>query len=142
MDCHNRPAHTFEPTPERAVDTAIAQGCIPRELPFARREAVAAVSEEYADRAAALEAIAKRLRDFYGPPGSDGRLVARAVTATQYVWARNVFPAMRVTWGTYPSNLGHVNAPGCFRCHDDTHTVKGDPEKKIRQDCALCHLEP
>jgi hypothetical protein len=39
MDCHNRPAHTFFFTPERAVDAAIAQGRIPRELPFARREA-------------------------------------------------------------------------------------------------------
>ena len=26
MDCHNRPAHTFDPSPERAVDIAIADG--------------------------------------------------------------------------------------------------------------------
>ena len=26
IDCHNRPAHTFEPAPERAVDNAIADG--------------------------------------------------------------------------------------------------------------------
>jgi hypothetical protein len=137
MDCHNRPAHTFQPTPERAVDTAIAQGHIPRELPFARREAVAAVGAEYPDRAAALAAIAKRLQEFYAERGTDQRLVARAVTATQDVWARNVFPAMNVTWGTYPSNLGHVNAPGCFRCHDDEH--KASDGRVIRQDCELCH---
>jgi hypothetical protein len=137
MDCHNRPAHTFEPTPERAVDTAIAQGRIPRELPFARREAVAAVSAEYPDLAAALEAIAKRLQEFYTERGSEPRLVARAVAATQDVWRHNVFPAMRVTWGTYPNNLGHVNAPGCFRCHDDEHRAADG--RVIRQDCELCH---
>ena len=48
MDCHNRPAHTFEPSPERAVDIAIADGHLPRTLPFARREAVAALKDEYA----------------------------------------------------------------------------------------------
>src|SRR4029079_9516304 len=102
MDCHNRPAHTFFFTPERAVDAAIAQGRIPRELPFARREAVAAVREPYADRAAALNAISARLTRFYTSRGNvDARLVARAVNATQEIWTTNVFPAMKVTWGTY-----------------------------------------
>ena len=55
MDCHNRPAHTFFFTPERAIDTAIAQGRLPRELPFVRREAVAAVSADYDSRDAALD---------------------------------------------------------------------------------------
>jgi hypothetical protein len=30
--------------------------------------------------------------------------------------------------------LFHVDDGGCFRCHDDTHTVKGDSGKKVRQD--------
>jgi hypothetical protein len=77
MDCHNRPAHTFYPTPERAVDAAIAQGRIPREPPFVRREAVAAVGEAYSDRAVALEGIARRLTEFYrAQSGTDARLVA------------------------------------------------------------------
>ena len=138
MDCHNRPAHTFYATPERAVDAAIAQGRIPRELAFARREAVAAVSAGYADRAAALGGMARRLQEFYaGRTGTDARLVARAVVATQDVWSRNVFPAMKVTWGTYPNYLGHVDSPGCFRCHDDEH--KAADGSVIRQDCELCH---
>jgi hypothetical protein len=120
------------------VDAAIAQGRIPRELKFARREAVAAVGEEYSDRAVALETIAGRLRKFYGSGGeADTRLVARAIAATQDVWSQNVFPAMKVTWGTYPSQLGHVDAPGCFRCHDDQH--KAADGSVIRQDCELCH---
>jgi hypothetical protein len=44
---------------------------------------------------------------------------------------------MNVTWGTYPNQLGHVDAPGCFRCHDDEH--KAADGSVIRQDCELCH---
>jgi hypothetical protein len=141
MDCHNRPAHTFFFTPERAVDTAIAQGQIPRELPFVRRETVAAVRESYADRDAALAAIGKRLTDFYAAQGSaDAALVARAVTGARDVWSRNVFPAMKVTWGTYPNHIGHLDSPGCFRCHDDSH--RSAEGKVISQDCELCHTIP
>ena len=141
MDCHNRPAHTFFFSPERAIDSAIAQGRIPRELPFARREAVAAVRETYTDRAAALDAIAARLTTFYTSRGDvDPGLVRRAVAATQEVWSTNIFPAMKVTWGTYPNHIGHTDTPGCFRCHDDSHkTADG---KVIAQDCELCHTLP
>lgn len=141
MSCHNRPAHTFEPTAGRAIDKAIAEGRIPRELPFARREAVAAVSAVYTDRAAALEGIASRLRAFYGARGgADERHVDRAVAGAQDAWAGNVFPAMKVSWGTYVSQLGHVDGPGCFRCHDDSHTSKDG--RVISQDCELCHAMP
>jgi nitrate/TMAO reductase-like tetraheme cytochrome c subunit len=140
MDCHNRPAHTFTATPERAVDAAIAQGRIPRELPFVRRQAVAAVKPEYPNRDAALAAIAAGLRNFYRPRGADSRVVERVVAATQDVWSRNVFPAMRVSWGTYPNFIGHVDAPGCFRCHDDNHKAKDG--SVIGQDCELCHGMP
>ncbi len=137
-DCHNRPAHTFSYTPERAVDTAIAQGRISRALPFVRREMVAAVTGDYRDRGTALEAIAKRLNEFYAAQdGADARSVERAVRATQDVWTRNVFPAMNVKWGTYPNHKGHVDTPGCFRCHDDGH--KATDGKVISQDCELCH---
>ena len=137
-DCHNRPAHTFSFTPQRAVDRAIAQGTIPQDLAFARREAVAAVSGDYPDREAALAAIGRRLTDFYASrPGSDARLVQRAVDGVRGVWAGNIFPAMKVQWGTYPNQLGHVDSSGCFRCHDDGHKAPGGAV--ISQDCELCH---
>jgi len=140
MDCHSRPAHTFDPTPQRAVDRALVQGRIPRELPFVRSEAVEAVSAEYPDKPTALAAIETRLREYYASrPGQDPRLVARAIAGTQDVWARNVFPSMKVTWGTYPNHIGHVDSPGCFRCHTDEHKAKDG--SVIRQDCELCHKE-
>jgi hypothetical protein len=137
-DCHNRAAHSFSFTPQRAVDRAMAQGLIPRELPFVRRETAMAVSAEYPDRAAALAAIGQRLTTFYASrAGTDGRLVERAVAGAREVWSRNVFPAMNVKWGTYPNQLGHVDSPGCFRCHDDAH--KASDGTLVTQDCELCH---
>ena len=31
---------------------------------------------------------------------------------------------MKVTWGTHPNHIGHMNYPGCFRCHDGGHAAK------------------
>ena len=144
IDCHNRPAHRFDPSPERAVDAAIASNVLPR-LPFVRREAVAALKAEYPDRDTAQREIARKLDAFYKSlPGdlmtSRGEEVARAARAVQAVYARNVFPKMKVTFGTYPSHLGHMDTPGCFRCHGGEQKTKDG--QTISQDCALCHTEP
>jgi hypothetical protein len=48
VDCHNRPTHAFE-MPERAVDNAITDGRISRDLPFIKREAIAALKATYPD---------------------------------------------------------------------------------------------
>ena len=142
MDCHNRPSHTFAASAERAVDAAIAAGEISRELPFVRREAVAALTASYETREAGADAIAQKLRTFFRTSYPDlyahkRQEVERAVTAAQTAYARNVFPSMKVGWGTYPNNIGHMDFPGCFRCHDDTHKAKDG--SLIRQDCDLCH---
>ena len=145
MDCHNRPSHPFALSAERAVDEAMAIGEISTALPFIKREAVAALKQGYADQQAAGDAIAARLREFYRKnylPVYNGerQAVERAVSATQRLYSRNVFPSMRVTWGTYPNNIGHVAFPGCFRCHDEEH--KASDGSVIRQDCELCHSMP
>jgi hypothetical protein len=135
-DCHNRAAHTFAFTPQRAVDAALADGRVPRGLRFVRREAVAAVSAEYPDHAAAIRAIRNQLTTFYDGGDADLALVEAAIRGTQDVWESNVFPRMKVTWGTYPNHLGHVETPGCFRCHDDRASADG---RTISQDFELCH---
>ena len=140
MDCHSRPAHTLSPTRERALNEAIGLGRIPRELPFVRREALAAITPEYADKQAALQAIATRLREHYRKyPSVDAAAVERAIAGTQDLWAKNVFPGMKVTWGTYPNHISHMDTPGCFRCHDDEHATKDG--RVIKQDCEMCHKE-
>jgi hypothetical protein len=139
MDCHNRPAHTFEPAPERAIDNAIAARQIATTLPFTRREAVAAVKDQYASSAEAMTGIEARLRKVYAAQSSDPA-VANLIRGVQDVYGRNVFPAMNVTWGTYPNNIGHNFFPGCFRCHDENHKTKDG--SVIKQDCESCHAMP
>ena len=125
MDCHNRPSHVIAPTPDRAVNDAMMSGLIPVSLPFVHREAVKALK---AGNPAAL-------RDFYRSGPRDQ--VERAVIGVQDIYRRNVFPSMNVTFGAYPNNIGHVDSPGCFRCHDDDHKSKDG--RKIGQDCETCH---
>ena len=142
MDCHNRPSHPMAATPERAVDELIARGVIPRTLPFVRREAVKALKVTYPTQEAAGEGISRTLRDFYRSQYPQAYMsqrpdVEKAVQATETVYRRNVFPEMNVQFGTYPNNIGHMDFPGCFRCHDDNH--KSKEGKAIGQDCESCH---
>jgi len=142
MDCHNRPAHPFSASPERAVDLAMSVGAIPRTLPFARREAVEALKAKYSDRATAEKQIADRLRGFYGANYASlvpahGSEIDQLVRGAQILYERNVFPAMNVSWGAHENNLGHMDFPGCFRCHDDQHKTRDG--RVIKQDCDLCH---
>ena len=141
-DCHNRPSHAIPATPERAVDLAISRGEIPVMLPFVRREAVKALKGSYPSEESAIDAISRSLRDFYQAQqapgaGAAGPEIDRAVLATQNIYRRSVFPEMKVTFGTYANNIGHIDAPGCFRCHDDEHVAKDG--KTIGQDCETCH---
>jgi len=63
--------------------------------------------------------------------------VEQAGAEVARIYLRNVFPDMRVTWGTHPNNIGHNDSPGCFRCHDGSHTsVDG---QTIPNDCSTCH---
>jgi hypothetical protein len=64
-------------------------------------------------------------------------LVDAAAQRLVSMYDRNVFPEMKVTWGTYPNNIGHMDYPGCFRCHDGSHTTKDG--KTLSNDCSLCH---
>jgi hypothetical protein len=141
IDCHNRPAHAFFATPERAVDAAIARGLIAPATPFARRQAVEVLKVEYPDAASADREIGQRLRGFYGGNNSSAAVPAadldQLVRTVQFLYARDVFPAMKVSWGTHLNNAGHTDSAGCFRCHDDQH--KAADGRTIRQDCDLCH---
>ena len=63
----------------------------------------------------------------------------RSVAGLQAVYGRNVFPAMKVTYGSYPDQRGHLTATGCFRCHDGSHTDAAGAE--IPSDCETCHKD-
>ena len=134
VDCHNRPAHTFE-RPERAVDRALALRQLPTQ-PSMRQRAVELLRASYADEGAARTGIAAGLKETYAAAPPDD--VTKAAEILGAIWARNVFPDLKVTWGTYPNNLGHEDDPGCFRCHDGEHAT-ADGAATIDQDCSSCH---
>ena len=142
MDCHNRPSHPIAPTAERAVNEAMARGEIPLTLPFVRRETVKALKVAYPSQDAAGQGISRTLRDYYRAEyqpiyNTRRQDVEKAVVAAESIYRRNVFPEMNVQFGTYPNNIGHIDFPGCFRCHDDNH--KSQDGKTIGQNCETCH---
>jgi len=140
-DCHNRQGHAFE-QPEEAVDGAIAAGQLPLGLPFAHKAAVGILKASYSSDDAASSGIPAAFSAFYQQKYPDVAAkrasdIASAGKALVSLYQRNVFPDLGVKWGTYPSNLGHADNGGCFRCHDESHAT---PQKKtISQDCGLCH---
>lgn len=140
IDCHNSVGHPFAPAPEKAVDRAIAAGAVSPKLPNARAESVRLVTAAYPTHDAAVTAIDQGLRDFYKSQSTvDQQAVARASAALQGLYTRTIFPTMKVTWGSYPDNRGHITSPGCTRCHDDEHKAKDG--STINGDCEYCHKE-
>jgi NapC/NirT cytochrome c family, N-terminal region len=141
MDCHNRPTHVFY-LPGEAVDREMAAGRISPSLPFIRKEGVDLLKKNYPSRHDAETQLPEELREYYRKNyfsmyNSQRQQIEQAAKALVYIYDGNVFPAMNVTWGTYPNNLGHMNFPGCFRCHDGNHSSKDG--KVIPQDCNTCH---
>jgi len=141
MDCHNRPTHIFQ-VPERAVDLAMTQGSISPKLPFIKKEALEALKRDYSDHPSAERGIATFLDNFYrtGYPqiyAAEQIALKNTIATIQTIYAQNIFPEMKITWGTYPNNLGHTDFPGCFRCHDGNHTSADG--RTISNDCATCH---
>ena len=122
------------------MDAALAAGRIDRGLPFVRREGVRLMKSNHATGDEAARAIDEELRKFYAARGgaADAQ-VAGAVAALQTIYRRNVFPVMKVTFGTYPDNLGHITSPGCFRCHDGSLAAKDGTT--INADCEYCHKQ-
>jgi len=141
VDCHNRPTHTFE-SPERGINNALALGELPDTLPFIRKKAVELLKTNYSSQREAAEKLPAALVEFYKRNYPDlytsrSQDIQAAGQTILAVYDRNVFPELKVKWGTYPNNLGHTDFPGCFRCHDGSHAEAGGTV--ITQDCSACH---
>ena len=141
MDCHNRPTHVFRPVSEE-IYTAMAAGLIDPALPYARRKAEEILTTEYAGRQEAAEQIVAAWQDYYREQypeifEAQRENVEHSAAALVEIYRQNVFPSMNITWGTYLDNRGHTYFPGCFRCHDESHTTADG--RTITQDCFTCH---
>jgi len=143
VDCHNRPTHAFE-LPERAVDETMGLGRISPTLPFIKKQAIELLKAKYSSNEEASRIIPAKLARYYQecyPAISSQRSqdISNAGTEIAAIYNRNVFPDLKVNWGTYPNNLGHTDFPGCFRCHDGSHET-ADKKTGITQDCSTCHV--
>jgi nitrate/TMAO reductase-like tetraheme cytochrome c subunit len=141
VDCHNRPTHSFD-LPERGMDKALARGDIAVTLPYIKKKGVELLKVDYPTRKEAADKLPGALISFYQEHYPElyaqrTQDITQAGHAVLAIYNRNIFPELKVTWGTYPNNLGHEDSPGCFRCHDGSHAA-GDG-KTIAQDCSTCH---
>jgi hypothetical protein len=141
IDCHNRPTHAFE-LPENAVDTRMARGLVSPELPFIKKKAVELLKIDYPDRETAAKRIVEELTSYYRSKYPDiyntkRALVEQSADNIAKIYLQNIFPEMKVTWGVHPNNIGHNDSPGCFRCHDGSHTSADG--QTISNDCTACH---
>lgn len=134
IDCHTRPSHQFL-SPDDAVDAAMAAGLLDRSVPWLRSNVVAALVAPYKTTDEALGKIASNLRASYPAMSGINGLIAEAQT----IYQENFFPEMKTDWTVHPDNIGHKIWPGCFRCHDGSHTTD-DGKRVISADCNLCHI--
>jgi len=143
ITCHNRVTHDFRP-PADSVDEAMGTGLISPTIPEIRKKGVEVLSVSYTSQAEAMSGIAG-LENYYTQYYSDfynknTQLISSAIKELQDIYNQTVFVDQKVDWTTHPNNLGHINSPGCFRCHDGKHL---DAQKQaIRLECNLCHSIP
>lgn len=141
VDCHNRPTHAFE-LPDRGLDKAMSDGRISPELPFIKQQGMLAIKAEYPDQATAAAKIQAAIVGFYKEKypaiyAEKKAMVEASAVGVASVYLRNIFPDMKITWGTHLNHIGHEESNGCFRCHDGNH--KAADGRVITNDCDACH---
>jgi hypothetical protein len=141
IGCHNRAAHSLD-TAEGALDKMMAEGSPNASLPFLHKESLALLKAKYDSQSDAKARIVSGLTTFYRsqyPAVWDAQRaqVEASANTLAKIYSENIFPSMNVVWGTHPNNIGHNDSPGCFRCHDGSHTSKTGAT--ITNDCSVCH---
>jgi hypothetical protein len=142
MDCHNRPSHQF-PTATHRVDEALAAGSVSLALPSIKVQAVRALDGHYKTMEEAMAGIESTMRGYYEKnypevAEKNAHALASSIENLQSIYRDIIFPYMRSDWSVYPDNIGHLDSPGCFRCHnDEMESAKGD---KVATSCYTCHV--
>jgi nitrate/TMAO reductase-like tetraheme cytochrome c subunit len=143
IDCHNRPTHLFE-VPSNTLDQELTARPVLAELPWFKRQALAAIDGDYPSHEAGTEAVRQAMLEFYRSSypelwRSRQGLVETGAEVAAGAYARSVFPEMDTDWETHPNHIGHEQSPGCWRCHDE-ELATADGEHVITMDCETCHV--
>jgi nitrate/TMAO reductase-like tetraheme cytochrome c subunit len=143
ITCHNRITHRVY-TPEESVDKALSLGQISTGIPDIRVKAVEALRATYVSDAQAQQGIAglesyykAYYPEYYESNQAD---IATAISVLQKIFSDSVFMDQKVDWNSHPTNIGHFDSPGCFRCHDGKHL--NEDQQAVRLECNLCHSVP
>lgn len=142
IDCHNHPAHIYNPS-AMSINNYMSVGKIKKELPYVKSISMQALDKKYKTRQEGIASIKNIVEDFYRTNypsiyNDQRKSITETINQLTQIFNRNYFPEMGVSWKKYPMQIGHMFAPGCFRCHDGLH--KSDQGKVISKDCNLCHI--
>jgi len=143
ITCHNRITHRIY-TPEESLDRALSLGQISLDIPEIRIKGVNALNSDYSSQADAQAGIAK-LKPYYEGNYPEyyelnSGKISEAVGVLQQIYTNSVFLEQKVDWNSHPTNVGHIDSPGCFRCHDGKHLDADN--QAIQLECNLCHSIP
>ena len=110
-------------------------------LPFVKKTAIGLLTANYPtdEEAAAKSLLVSAYYQSSYPAVASQRAedIQAAGRTLLAIYRRNVFPDLKVTWGTYPNNLGHMTILAASAA---TMTATSRPIKKtIPQDCGTCH---
>jgi nitrate/TMAO reductase-like tetraheme cytochrome c subunit len=143
VTCHNRVTHEFK-YPSESMDEAMSRKLIDPAIPDIHTKGVEVLSVIYDNQEQGLTAITglenyykTYYADFYN---SNTDVINTAISQIQSIYKETVFIDQKINWETHPNNLGHMNSPGCFRCHDGKHL--DNLQQAIRLECNLCHAVP
>lgn len=138
IDCHNRPTHIFQ-SPSKALNVALWLNRVDASIPSIKHHATEALMQSVGaeSRAEGLQQIAAYIAGRY-PEYKEQTKIEQAIAETQNIYRNNFFPEMKTNWRVRPDNIGHLNWPGCFRCHDGEHV--NSTGQAIATDCNACHI--
>ncbi len=148
ITCHNRVGHPI-PNPGLSTDAKLVSGQIDPTLPFIKREAMRILWSAFPDVPTA-DAEVDKLRSFYSlnypdVAATQATAIGQAEAQIKLLYRLAATPDMKVTAASYPDNLGHLDFPGCFRCHDGGHFLVKDgavTKEVIPSTCDTCHTFP
>lgn len=148
LACHNRVGHPI-PNPRRGLDADLSAGRIDASLPYIKREGLRILWSSYPNEEVAFNEVDK-LASFYelqypDVAATQGAAIDEAVAQIKILYRLTATPDMKVTAASYPDFLGHLDFPGCFRCHDGGHHLVKDgvvQKEVIPATCDACHTFP
>ena len=141
IDCHNRPSHKYR-SPSVYFDKIMLTNEVDKEIPFIKKTAMEILRNSFPTKDTAFMQIREGIINYYKSDykdlfEKDRAKIDQSIVSLQKAYSQNSFPGMKVTYDAYPDHIGHLESPGCFRCHNDSFTSENG--RKITRDCNLCH---